>query len=199
VQLAGSVNPPLVIQADSIVRSGAPLEIMWNNTEAREMIRAGEYDAVILQDALPHTDADTFHEYTRKFVTEIRGAGADPVLFMTWARQEITMEYIAQAFCDIAIELSVDVAPVGLAWQRAMEERPELDLYDRDDVHPSIHGTYLTVNVIYASVFGESPIGLEYWPVDEGSEYTVSQGMTEDEADFLQRVAWETVQEYQAQ
>ena len=58
-----------------------------------------------------------------------------------------------------------------------------------DLVHPSIHGTYLAVNVVYATVFGESPVGLAYVP-----EY-----ITEEEAAFLQRIAWETVEEYQAQ
>ena len=148
--LAGSANPPLVIQADSIVRAGAPLERMWENTEAREMIGEGDYDVVVLQDALPSADVDTFHAYTRKFVEEIRKTGAEPVLFMTWPRTRLTMEEIAQAYGDIAMELGVDVAPVGLAWQRAMEERPELDMYDIDRVHPSIHGSYLAVNVIFA-------------------------------------------------
>jgi hypothetical protein len=189
-KLAGSANPPLVIQADSIVRSSAPLETMWENTKAREMIGEGDYDVVVLQDALPHTDVDTFHAYTRKFVVEIRETGAEPVLFMTWSRRGITLEEIAQAYRDIATELGVDVAPVGFAWQRAMEERPELDMYTSDKTHPSIHGSYLAVSVVYATVFGE--VGLAYLPSE-------NQRVTQEEAAFLQRIAWETVQEYQAQ
>lgn len=192
VQLMSSANPPLVIQADSIVRLGAPLETMWENTEAREMIGAGDYDVVVLQDGLPGTDVDTFHAYTRRFVVEIRETGAEPVLFMTWPRSGITLEEIAQAYRDIATELGLDVAPVGIAWQRAMQERPELDMYASDKTHPSIHGTYLAVNVVYATVFGESPVGLNYLP-------SMHQGVTEEQAAFLQRIAWETVQEYQTQ
>ncbi|MGD8814110.1 MAG: SGNH/GDSL hydrolase family protein [Anaerolineales bacterium] len=191
-QLVGAADPQLVIQADAVTRSGAPLEHMWEQTDARERIGEGNYDVVVLQDAIPNTDVDTFHEYVRLFVEEIRDAGAEPVLFLTWARMGHTTDEIAQAHGDIAMELGVDVAPVGLAWQRAMEERPELDLYMPDDIHPSIHGTYLTVNVIYAAVFGEIPIGLDYLPSDMG-------GVTEAEAAFLQRIAWETVQEYQTQ
>jgi hypothetical protein len=192
VQLAGSAHPPLVIQADSVVRSGAPLKTMWEYTEAREMIGEGRYDVVVLQDALPWTDVDTFHEYTRLFVEEIRDTGAEPVLFMTWSRVGLTVEEIAQAYGDIATELGVDVAPVGFAWQRAMEERSDLDMYDTDNTHPSIRGSYLAVSVIYAAVLGESPVGLAYLPSED-------PGVTEDEAAFLQRIAWETVQEYQAQ
>jgi hypothetical protein len=61
-----------------------------------------------------------------------------------------------------------------------------------DRIHPNIHGTYLTALTIYAAVFGKSPIGLTYLP----SNYP---GVTEEEGAFLQRIAWETVQEYQAQ
>ena len=39
--LAGSANPPLVIQADSIVLPWAPLKRMWEYTDAREMIGEG--------------------------------------------------------------------------------------------------------------------------------------------------------------
>ena len=134
--------------------------------------------------------------YSRQFDAEIKEAGAEPVIFMAWSYERlnwITMEEIAQAHRDIAAELGADVAPVGLAWQRAMEERPELDLYYLDGDHPSIHGTYLAINVVYATVFGKSPIGLAYQPTRG------RVGVTEEEAAFLRRIAWETVQEYQAQ
>lgn len=189
-QLAGSGDPPLVIQADKVVKFGASLETLWKDTEAREMIGEGSYDVVILQGKLPQTDLEAFHAYTSLFVAEIRETRANPVLFMSWSRRGITPEEIAQAYGSIAAELSVDVAPAGLAWKHAMEERPDLDLYSSDKTHPSIHGSYLVVNVLYGTIFGESPIGLSYLP-------SMSPGVTEDEAAFLQRVAWETVQEYQ--
>ena len=194
-QLAGSADIPLVIEADAVVMAGAPLKQMWEYTRTREKIGEGAYDVVVLQEDIPETLVDTFHEYARKFDAEIKEAGAEPVLFMAWSYERlnwITMEEIAQAHRDIATELGIEVAPVGLAWQRAMEERPDLDMYDLDREHPSIYGTYLAVNVVYATVFGESPIGLAYLPSESG-------GVTEEEAAFLQRIAWETVQEYQAQ
>jgi hypothetical protein len=154
------------------------------------MIGEGQYDVVVLQEGLPLTDVDTFHEYTRLFVAEIRETGAEPVLFMEWSRKGLTTQEIAQAYGDIASELGVDVAPVGIAWQRAMGERPELDMYDSDDIHPSTYGHYLAVNVIYATIFGRSPVGLTW---------DCYGALTGEEVTFLQNIAWETVQEYQAQ
>ena len=204
-QLVGSSNPPLNIEAESVVRPGASLEKMWELTKAPKVIKEGDYDVVVLQGDIPESDVETFHEYARRFVEEINKAGAEPVLFMAWSYERlgwITMNEIAQAHFDIAMELGVDVAPVGLAWQQAMKERPELDMYSSDGEHPSIYGSYLAVNVVYATVFGESPVGLAYrppekiYPLSNGG-YT--QGVTDEDAAFLQRIAWETVQEYQAQ
>lgn len=112
------------------------------------------------------------------------------------------MAEIAQADRNIATELGIDVAPVGLAFQRAMQERPDLDMYDSDGEHPSIYGTYLATNVIYATVFGESPVGLFYLPPEGNYMFSnggYPRGITKEEAAFLQRIAWETVQAYQAQ
>ena len=67
--------------------------------------------------------------------------------------------------------------PAGGNWDRAMEERPDLDMYHSDREHPSIYGTYLATNVVYATVFGKTPIGLAYVPSEapqwaKGTSYT---------------------------
>jgi hypothetical protein len=131
--------------------------------------------------------------YAGRFEKVIKESGAEPVLFMAWSYERlawISQEEIAQAHDEIATELRVDVAPVGLAWQRVLEERPDLDLFAPDREHPSMPGTFLAINVVYATVFGESPIGLPYLPSDSVSEA---------DAAFLQRVAWNTALEYQMQ
>ena len=90
---------------------------------------------------------------------------------MAWAYPRlgwITMAEIARAHRDAATELKVEVAPVGLAWQRAMQQRSTLNLYAADREHPSLYGTYLATAVVYA---------------------------TSDDAAFLRRVAWESLQD----
>ncbi len=198
MELANSADPALAIQAESLVRPGKPLEWIWNHTKASEMISEGDYDVVVLQDALSLAGVDSFHEHTRLFVEEIRKTGAEPVLFMTWARRELSTEDIAVAFIDIGEELDVEIVPVGFAWARSMEERPDLDLYRSDKLHPSIHGSYLAANVFYAILFEKSPVGLSYLAsYHDGARY--DDAVTEEQAAFLQRIAWETVQEYTAQ
>ena len=95
------------------------------------------------------------------------------------------MAEIARAHRDAATELKVDVAPVGLAWQRAMKERPDLDLFVADREHPSLYGTYLATNVVKRRS-STSPITLAYVP----------GGMSPDAAAALRRIEWDTYQEW---
>ncbi|MFL7868629.1 MAG: hypothetical protein AB8I58_07365 [Anaerolineales bacterium] len=212
-QLAGSANPPLAIEAESSTKMMMPLQRLWQF--AKDEIENGDYDIVILQEDMQTSSsykesktADSFHEYARKFDALIKESGAKTVFFMAWPFEEggevpITYEEIAQAHRDIATELGADVAPVALAIQRTIKERPDLDVNDADGFHPSIYATYLSANVVYATISGKSPEGLTYLPPKGNYKLsdreTVVEGITEEEAAFLQRVAWETVQDYQAQ
>jgi len=67
---------------------------------------------------------------------------------------------------------------VGLAWQRAVGQRPGIALWDSDGSHPAPAGSYLAACVFYATLFGESPAGLNY-----------HADLSPDEAQFLQAVA----------
>ncbi|MEM7344781.1 MAG: hypothetical protein AAF485_11105 [Chloroflexota bacterium] len=191
-RLVNSADSSFAIAADATVMGGAPLEAIWHEGDARQSISTGDYDIVVLQEDLPETDVETFYEYARKFDAEIKEKGATPVLFMAWPYEElgwISMEEIAEAHREMGAELGLAVAPAGLAWERAMAERPRLDMYDTDKEHPSIHGTYLAVAVVYATLYDKDPSGLTYRP----------RGINKEEAAFLQRIAWESVQAYQVQ
>jgi hypothetical protein len=191
-KMGAAASPPTMIQADKAVVGGQYFKTLWEKfPEPRQAIARG-YDVVVLQEDLPETTVADFREYSRKFIDEIKRTGARPVLLMAWAYKRlgwISMAEIAQAHRDTAKELNVDVAPVGLAWERAAKERPELDLFIADREHPSIYGTYLATAVVYATVFGENPTGSAYTP----------NGISAEAATFLRRIAWETVQEYRKQ
>jgi hypothetical protein len=190
--IAASLDPSLAIEADSLLVMGGWLEDAWKDSEAREWIDEGGYDVVVLQEG-PEANVDTFHEHARKYDAEIKDAGAETVLFMAWPFEDpemSAMDEIAQSHYDIATELGLEIAPVGLAFQRVMEERPDLEMTS-DGVHAGIYGKYLSINVVYATLFGGNPIDLAYLPPEFDE-------LTEEEAAFLQRIALETVLEYQA-
>ena len=177
------------VGTDKSVFGGAYFKSLWERSEPRQMINQAGNDVVVLQEDLPETKVADFLEYGRRFVDEVRKTGARPILLMAWDYPRlgwISMDEIAKAHADLAKELGVEVAPVGLAWKRAMKERPQLNLYAADREHPNVFGTYLATAVVYATIYRQSPEGVNYAP----------PGVTRDQAAFLQRTAWETVREY---
>jgi lysophospholipase L1-like esterase len=190
-KLTAAAAPPLVVTTDKAVAGGAFLKRLWEMQDAVKAIDTGAFDVVVLQDDIPETNVDYFRQYTRMFIERVRKNRARPVLFMAWAYPRlgwISMQEIARAHRDLAKELNVDVAPVGLAWQQAFQQRPDLDMYASDREHPSIYGPYLATCVLYATIFNKDPTGFNYVP----------SGMTSEQAAFLQKIAWRGVQEYRA-
>jgi hypothetical protein len=128
-----------------------------------------------------------FTDYARKDSDIVRAHGAKPVLFMSWAysdRPEMTAE-LAEAYTVAGNANNALVIPAGLAFARAREKQPELNLYAPDKRHPSVAGTYLAACTVFAALTGRSPIGNSYLA-----------GIDPPTAAFLQQIAWDTVQDY---
>lgn len=203
--LAGSADPPLEIEVRAVTSGTVRLKDHLESARFG-VIQEESWDVVVLQEDHHWATSEEFFEAVREFDAEIEAAGAETVLLMTWERDTVmkflTLEEIADDHRYIARELDLKVAPAGLAWQRSMEKRPDLNLYDYDRHHPSARGTYLTACVLYAVIFEKSPVGLEYQPaemianVDSLAYLGEKWSMTDEEAAFLQRTAWDTVVEY---
>jgi hypothetical protein len=203
VGLAASRNPPLEVTAEKIAPGGMSI---WGHfigtTPAVPTIQEGNWTVVVLQDDLEYYDYDVqkFNEFNQKFNEEIERIGAKTILYQSWKQEYIDpqrIEEITDAYANLSKELGADVAPVGQAWSKAIAERPTLDLYSEDRTHANIAGMYLTLAVIYATIFDESPEGLPYLPENylDGNvsdDWKISEG----DIEFLQRIAWETVVEY---
>ena len=128
-----------------------------------------------------------FAEYSKKHSATVRKHGAVPVYFMSWAyadKPEMTAE-LAEAYTRAGNDDDVFVVPVGLAFARSIERRPELNLYAADKRHPSMAGTYLAACTLYAALLKRSPAGLKY-----------AAALDDATAKHLQTVAWDTVQDY---
>ena len=149
------------------------------------------FDAVIMIDCSqcpvhPKLKA-VFHEYAKKQSDIVRKHGAAPVFLMTWAykdKPEMTAQ-LAEEYTIAGNDNDALVIPAGLAFAKAIGKKPDLEFYQPDKRHPSQIGTYLAACTAYASIYRKSPVG---------STYTA--GIDAQTANFLQAVAWETVQEY---
>jgi hypothetical protein len=96
------------------------------------------------------------------------------------------------AYFDIAHEIGVKVAPVGIAWKKALEADPSFVLHRPDKSHPNPKRTYLAACVFYATLLNANPVGLPS-VLERGDKVLVS--VPDDEATRLQTIAWESVME----
>jgi hypothetical protein len=204
-RLAASANESKLLEARAITVGGASLKSHWDDGEALAAIKRGKWDYVVLQEqsALPINNPNMMRTYARLFDAEIRKAGAKTVFYLTWAREDHpeTQAAITQAYTSIAGELGALLAPVGIAWQRALREKGGLRLHHEDKLHASPAGTYLAACVFYAVLYGKSPEGLTRRLIDtqfgtdnEGTSVDLDN-LAEADARLIQRIAWQTVQE----
>jgi len=184
-------HPEIEFTTDAVTQGGATFEMHYNNTATLETIENGNWDYVILQEqsTRPIDDPDLMYEYATLLDGVITSSGAETAFFMTWARayDPNMIEGLATAYNYIGEQLDAMVCPVGRAWQNSLQQDPELILHASDESHPNVWGTYLSICVFYACLFGESP---------EGVNYVIDPQITIADRDFLQTIAWETVLQY---
>ncbi|MCC6661521.1 MAG: hypothetical protein IT437_11615 [Phycisphaerales bacterium] len=169
-----------------ISRGGASLKMHFNKGDATKAIESGDFDTVVLQEqsTLPVKNAERFHENVRLFDPVIRAAKARMVLYLTWARRHSPQNQalLTDAYASIGNELKAVVAPAGVAWQRVLRARPDITLHDKDDSHPTLAGSYLAACVLFATLFGESPVGTP-----------APDGIPPGDAQLLQAAAWQSI------
>ena len=153
------------------------------------IINSRKWDVIVLQGQSREpmesdtANADRFKSAAQNLDKIIRDTGAKTVFYMTWAYQdkpEMTAP-LAEGYVKTANALGALVVPAGLAYERALKERPSLVLHHTDKQHPSLAGTYLVACTFFAALYNKSPQGLSF-----------PDGLDRDTAAFLQGVAWTT-------
>lgn len=164
----------------------------------QKVLTGQKWDYVVLQEQsqVPSMEIERngdMYPAVRTLNDRIRAAGATPILFVTWGRKKgcpeigyqdygSMQDQLIEGYKGIAKELGITMSPVGVAWKKAVSERPELELWDGDGIHPSPIGTYLAACVFYAVLYGESPEGIKF-----------HNDLPNDIAVYLQKIAKEVV------
>lgn len=210
-QLALSAHEAKPMQTETVAMMGATLQEHWNDGRALQKLQqGGPWDYVILQEqsmmSLEHPEE--MREYARLFDKEIKRIGARTILFVPWAHREHPEQQasIIEAYTSLARELDVTIAPVGAAWQNALQADSQLTLSRADaDSHPNAAGSYLAACTLYAIMYGKSPEGVSASITNKGMvrhEFEpLNQSIKEEpftlnssDARLLQQTAWRVVQ-----
>jgi len=175
---------------------GASLEWHWNRQETSELITEGDWTHVVLQERSrgPLDDRTSMHRHARYLDQWVGETDARTVFFMTWAArgQENDQIVISHAYRDIALECNALLAPVGKAWQLALDRDGCPDLYHRDGRHAGKAGAYLSACVFYALLCGD-PIGLSHRVEKDGR---LLADLADKDARLLQETASQAVADY---
>jgi len=155
------------------------------------MLQSADWDVVILQghslEAIEAERLPGFRTAVELLGKQIRDSGAQPVLFMTWARtgQAEQTAPLDENYTSAGNKARALVVPVGLAFERSTNEKNGIALRMADLRHPTLAGSYLAACTFYAALFGESPVRHPY-----------TAGLDPRTAWTLQRIAAETVEAY---
>jgi hypothetical protein len=149
------------------------------------------WDATITMDCsqcpIHPTLGKIFPQYAKSNAATIRKHGAVPIFFMSWAyadKPEMTGK-LAEAYTVAGNANNALVIPAGLAFARVVKERPDLVLYQPDNRHPTLIGTYLAASTVYSALYRRSP-----------QENSYTAGLPPDVARYLRVTAWKTTQDY---
>ncbi len=192
---------------DVVVLQGHSLETVLNRESMFKYAR-------ILDEEIKKQGAKTvfYLTWARQHIPQMQD-GADPATSPDYARAMYQMSGAAKkidlerwseqhkaglvggidgAYFDLAKELNAQVAPVGMAWKKALAADPKLVLDQPDKSHPNPKGSYLAACVFYATLLDKSPVGLP-GELRKGNKVLVR--VSPDEAKTLQEIAWRAVQE----
>ncbi len=157
------------------------------------------FELVILQggsmEPLTEENRSAFAAKAAEMSDKISATGADVALYMTHAYVPPHEKYdadmidlIESTYVQTGAAIGAQVIPVGLAFERAYQERPAIELHKPfDGSHPSLLGTYLAACVVYASIYNEQASAIDYDYFGDIDPH---------DAEFLRRIADETVADF---
>ena len=203
VDLSRSGGKEVIV--DSNTPGGYTLEQHATNSTSLEKIAVGIWDYVILQEqsqipTIDHWRYNSMYPAARLLDSLIHEHNEQTAFFMTWGRKyggqqtiggyssPVFVDFfhmqdsLSSAYTEITSELSATLNPVGNAWATAFQMDSTVNLWQGDNSHPTLMGSYLAGCVFYGVFFEESPIGLEF-----------TAGLPWEDAYFLQTAASQTL------
>lgn len=204
-QLALSLGDTL--EVDSYTPGGASFQSLSNDANTLAKIQLPGWDYVVLQAqsqepafSPAQVQSDTY-PFAKKLdsLIHISNPCAETIFYMTWGRKNgdagncaayppiCTYEGMQQRLRESYLEMSntnhATCSPVGVAWRTFRVAYPAVELYNPDESHPSVNGTYLAACTFYCSIYHKTTLGANY----------VLAGVAAADATNMQDIASNTV------
>ena len=182
--IAASVDDTLLF--DSSTPGGYTLQGHSSNATSLSKIASGNWDYVVLQEqsqypSFPISQVETevfpFAHFLDSLINA-KNSCVETVFYLTWGRKNgdasncaswppvctysgmdslLNMRYRMMADSNKAI-----LSPVGAVWKYIRQNFPSIELYQSDESHPSIAGTYAAACSFYATLFRKDPTAITF-------------------------------------
>lgn len=182
--IASSLGDTLIFS--SVTPGGFTLQGHATNAASINAIKQQKWDIVVIQAQSqepsfnPTYVANNVYPYAMALADTIRSVDTctEVMFYMTWGRKNgdasncgsytpvCTYEGMQQKLRERYLQMTQDnkanVAPVGAAWKMTRDSASSIELYNPDESHPSLSGSYLAACVFYASIFHKDPYPSNY-------------------------------------
>jgi hypothetical protein len=169
-----SVGDTLIF--DSNTPGGYTLDQHFTNAISTGKIISGGWDYVVMQE---QSQLPAFEEYLSNgpwnlsTLTHQYNPCARKMFYMTWGRKNgdasncaawppvCTYEgmdsLLRLRYIEMAEMNNAEVSPVGAVWKYIRQNYPTIELYDPDESHPAVAGSYAAACCFYAAIFRKDP------------------------------------------
>lgn len=162
--------------------------LMGHSTNATSLakIKAAKWDFVVLQEqsqlpSFPEADVRNMVYPNAKLLDSLIGANhacTQTVFYMTWGRKNGDAQncatwppvctyqgmdsLLALRYTKMANDNNALLSPVGALWKYLRTNSPGLELYQSDESHPSLAGSYAAACSFYAVILKKDPTLITY-------------------------------------
>ncbi len=192
---------------DSNTPGGYTFQGHSTNATSLAKINQQSWDYVVLQEQSqlpsfsPNQVASDVYPFARTLDSLIlaNDSCTETVFYMTWGRQngdasncaayppictyDGMQQRLRESYMEMGLNNHATVSPVGVAWKNMRDTYPTINLYQADQSHPSVYGTYLAACVFYSTIFHKSSVGASF----------VTAGISNTDALLIQTIASNTV------
>ena len=152
--------------------------------QSMTMIRQGGWDYVVLQEQsqLPSFPQGQVEQeclpYGAQLAQAVADAGGRAMFYMTWGRKngdQQNAQYfpvlgtyegmdsmLYMRYMYMVRESGQSVCPVGRVWRYLRTHNPEIELYQADESHPSMAGSYAAACAFFTMLFDQDPLLITY-------------------------------------
>ena len=170
--------------------------------QSMNLIQQGGWDVVVLQEqsqlpSFPQSQVEVeVFPYAQQLVSAVYDNNPDgeAMFYMTWGRKngdQLNAPYfpvlgsyegmdsmLYERYMYMARQYDASVCPVGRVWRYLRANNPDIELYQPDESHPSLSGSYAAACAFYTLLFHRSPQLITYRPeIDEREAVTIREAV----------------------